>query len=67
MPQASYHPFDLLELAEKDLNLITQMLNQLMEHFQQQTLKPLPYKVFPIVQVVEAFRYMAQPNISVKL
>jgi len=59
-PEASYHPFDLLELAEKDPNLITQMLNQLMEHFQQQTLKPLPYKVFPIVQVVEAFRYMAQ-------
>ncbi|MDJ0597118.1 MAG: SDR family NAD(P)-dependent oxidoreductase, partial [Pleurocapsa sp. MO_226.B13] len=54
-----YLPFDLLEVAEQNPRLIAQMLRELMLQFQQGRLQPLPYKVFPIDRVVDAFRYMA--------
>ncbi|MDJ0569456.1 MAG: type I polyketide synthase [Pleurocapsa sp. MO_192.B19] len=55
----SYFPFDLLEVAQQDPDLITQMLRELMPQFRQGILQPLPHKVFPMAQVVDAFRYMA--------
>ncbi|MBE9045186.1 type I polyketide synthase [Pleurocapsales cyanobacterium LEGE 10410] len=55
----SYFPFDLLEVAEQNPGLIAQMLRELMQQFRQGILQPLPHKIFPIAQVVNAFRYMA--------
>ena len=55
----SYFPFDLLEVAAQNPNLIAQMLRELMQQFRQKRLQPLPHKVFPLDRVVDAFRYMA--------
>ncbi|MFN6530352.1 SDR family NAD(P)-dependent oxidoreductase [Nostoc sp. ChiSLP03a] len=55
----SYFAFDLGEVHQKYPSLISPMLQQLMEQFQTGTLKPLPQTVFPLEQVVDAFRYMA--------
>lgn len=55
----SYIPFDLLEVAGQNPDLIAQMLKGLMQHFRQGVLQPLPHKIFAIARVVDAFRYMA--------
>ncbi|WP_226594817.1 zinc-binding dehydrogenase, partial [Microseira wollei] len=55
----SYFPFDLGEVNQSHPGLILAMLQQLMEQFQQGTLKPLPQTVFSLKQVVDSFRYMA--------
>ena len=59
-PDAQYFPFDLGEVAQENPGLITQIMDCLGQQFEQGALKPLPYKVFDIEQVVEAFRYMQQ-------
>jgi len=59
-PDVAYFPFDLLELSMQDAGLIASMLGELIEDFRQGSLKPLPYKVFALQDVVSAFRYMAQ-------
>ena len=59
-PDAKYFPFDLGEVAQQNPSLIAQMQGSLAEEFEQGCLKPLPHKVFPMEQVVEAFRYMQQ-------
>ena len=56
----SYFPFDLGEVAQSTPSLIAPMLRELMAWFKQGTLKPLPHQVFPLQDVVSAFRYMAQ-------
>ena len=56
----SYLPFDLLDISQQNPSLIASMLKELMQEFQQGSLKPLPHKVFPIEEAVSAFRYMAQ-------
>ncbi len=59
-PDVSYFPFDLLDISLHNPSSIAAMLKELMQDFRQSTLKPLPHKVFPIENVVNAFRYMAQ-------
>ncbi|MEM9217871.1 MAG: aminotransferase class I/II-fold pyridoxal phosphate-dependent enzyme [Cyanobacteria bacterium P01_F01_bin.150] len=59
-PDVTYFPFDLLEVSNADPALITTLLTELMDQFQQQTLAPLPKTVFPIDAAPDAFRYMAQ-------
>ncbi len=59
-PDAQYFPFDLGEVAQQNPRLIPQMLHSLGQQFEQGAIKPLPHKVFPLQQVVEAFRYMQQ-------
>lgn len=56
----AYYPFDLLEISMQNPGLIASMLEELMEEFKQGNLKPLPHKVFPLQDIVGAFRYMAQ-------
>ena len=56
----SYFPFDLLQVSQQDPDLIARLLAQLEQQFVAQTLKPLPYKEFPIQKADDAFRYMAQ-------
>jgi myxalamid-type polyketide synthase MxaB len=59
-PDVAYFPFDLLDISLQDPGLIASMLKELMAEFSQGSLKPLPHKVFPLQDVVSAFRYMAQ-------
>jgi 8-amino-7-oxononanoate synthase len=54
-----YFPFDLLDVSNQDPDLITDLLQELLPAFQQE-LKPLPHTTFPVVEVADAFRYMAQ-------
>ena len=56
----SYYPFDLLEVSQRDPDLIATLFAELRRQFVEQQLQPLPHKVFPIKQADAAFRYMAQ-------
>ncbi len=57
---ATYCPFDLLNLSLDNPGLIAAMLEHLMLEFQHDRLQPLPHTVFPLQDVVSAFRFMAQ-------
>jgi len=59
-PAVTYLPFDLLDISLDTPELITTLLQQVMARFEQEEYAPLPHKIFPIQQGVEAFRYMAQ-------
>ena len=54
-----YFPFDLLEIAQDNPDLISNLWSELTPCLETGDLKPLPYKVFPIEESVQAFRYMA--------
>jgi len=58
-PDVSYFPFDLLEIARDNPDLIARLWSELIPSFETGDLKPLPYTVFPIEEAVKAFRYMA--------
>ncbi|MGJ3251819.1 MAG: aminotransferase class I/II-fold pyridoxal phosphate-dependent enzyme [Elainellaceae cyanobacterium] len=59
-PDVLYCPFDLLAVSQKAPHLVAAMLTDLIQQFQQGTLKPLTHTVFPVEDVPAAFRYMAQ-------
>lgn len=59
-PDVSYLPFDLLDISLETPGHINQWLQDLMPLFEQGKLQPLPHQIFPIEQLVDAFRYMAQ-------
>ncbi|MEA5619314.1 SDR family NAD(P)-dependent oxidoreductase [Cronbergia sp. UHCC 0137] len=59
-PVADYFLVDLFEFCHQQPELIQNMLQQLVEEFEQHRLKPLAAKVFPMTQIVDAFRYMQQ-------
>ncbi len=56
----AYHPFDLLDISIETPENIRTWLLELLPLFGQGKLKPLPHRVFPIEQTVDAFRFMAQ-------
>jgi acyl transferase domain-containing protein/acyl carrier protein len=57
---AVYCPFDLLNISLENPPLVASMLAHLSEEFQHDRLQPLPHRVFPLEDVVNAFRFMAQ-------
>ncbi len=59
-PDVNYHVVDLGEASQADAGLIQSMFGELLPAFECGALKPLPLKVFPISNAVDAFRYMAQ-------
>jgi acyl transferase domain-containing protein/acyl carrier protein len=59
-PDVSYFPFDLLDVAQATPDLVTTMLQEIMEQFRLGNFRPLPHQTFPLEQSVEAFRHMAQ-------
>ncbi|MDC3009338.1 thioester reductase domain-containing protein [Synechococcus sp. AH-736-G20] len=59
-PDATYHRFDLLEVAAQDPQPLRQRLLRLVEAAQQQRLVTLPTTAFPVERCKEAFRQMAQ-------
>lgn len=59
-PTLKYHRYDLgLEMVN-DMPFIRTMLNGILSDFEQGILKPLPLRAFPMEDVREAFRFMAQ-------
>ena len=56
----NYFPFDLLEVSDRNPDLIATMFAELREQLVAGKLQPLPHKVFSIQQADDAFRYMAQ-------
>ena len=56
----AYHPINLAATFQENPDLVGGLLSDLLKEFSAGRLTPLPLKVFPIGEVVEAFRYMAQ-------
>jgi len=59
-PNAQYALIDLMSLAQQHPDLIQSMLQELMQLFENDKLKPLPRQVFSIQNVISAFRHMQQ-------
>ena len=59
-PDAAYLPFDLLEVAAAEPQLVRQLLLDFLADLEQGTYQPIPIEVFPISAVPEAFRLLAQ-------
>jgi NADPH:quinone reductase-like Zn-dependent oxidoreductase len=59
-PDAAYLPFDLLEVAAAEPQLVRQLLLGLLADLEQGVYQPIPIEVFPITAVQEAFRLLAQ-------
>ena len=59
-PDISYFIVDLVQICQQQPALIKSMLHDLMLQFKAGQLKPLPRKLFPITDVISAFRYMQQ-------
>ena len=57
-PDVKYFPFDLIEEFARDNQLYSKIWDNLSQYFEHNDLQPLPYKEFPIEDVVEAFRYL---------
>ena len=56
----SYFGIDADQLMAERPHLTRRLFKDLMQLFDEGTLKPLPYRAFPAAQAVEAFRYMQQ-------
>jgi len=59
-PDATYLPFDLLEVAAAEPQLIRGLLEQLVADLEAGRYQLLPIQQFPLSQTAEAFRLMAQ-------
>jgi myxalamid-type polyketide synthase MxaB len=59
-PDVAYHTFDLNTLLLKDPGVVSRTLETLWPFFADGRLHPLPQKVFPVQDVVEAYRYVQQ-------
>lgn len=58
-PDASYHVIDLLYDAGQDPELIGELFAAIMPLFESESLRPLPVRVYPAANTVDAFRGMA--------
>jgi acyl transferase domain-containing protein/NADPH:quinone reductase-like Zn-dependent oxidoreductase/SAM-dependent methyltransferase/acyl carrier protein len=56
----AYYPINLAATFQENPGLVGTLLSDLLKEFSGGRLKPLPIKVFPVGEVVAAFRYMAQ-------
>lgn len=56
----SYFVIDLAQHLEEKPEFVASMLSELGEKFAAGVYEALPHKVFPVTEVVEAFRFMAQ-------
>ncbi len=59
-PDVRYHLYDLGARCEADPPLLQGMLGELIGALERGEIEPLPIQVFPLDQVSEAFRFMAQ-------
>ena len=56
----SYHAIDLDMVSRDKPELISELLAELMGHFEKGALQPLPHTHFTAPEIIDAFRYMAQ-------
>ncbi len=56
----SYYPINLAATFRENPQLVASLMAGLTKDFENGLLKPLPLTVFPVEQVTDAFRYMAQ-------
>ena len=56
----SYFPINLVELAAEQPELIQSMFQELIDKFTRGLLQPPPLKLFPLEDIIGAFRYMQQ-------
>ena len=56
----SYFVVDLAQHLQEKPEYVAEMFSELAENFAAEEYKPLPYTSFPVTDVVDAFRYMAQ-------
>ncbi|PCI25327.1 MAG: hypothetical protein COB67_10830 [SAR324 cluster bacterium] len=56
----SYFAIDLIKILEKQPDYFATLLQEVLQAMEQNHFKPLPVKVFPASQVVDAFHHMAQ-------
>lgn len=56
----AWHTIDLAQVLAERPACVTSILDELTERFATGDYGPLPHKVFPIAEVVAAFRFMAQ-------
>jgi NADPH:quinone reductase-like Zn-dependent oxidoreductase/malonyl CoA-acyl carrier protein transacylase/SAM-dependent methyltransferase len=56
----SFYSVDLDRLCAERPDYVESILEEVMALFENGTLHPLPYRIFPITDVVNAFRHMAQ-------
>ena len=66
-PEAVYHVVDLLQTARQDPEQIAVMFQELLAALQEGKLRPLPLRIFPVKNALEAFRTMAQARHTGKL
>ncbi|MGE3267190.1 MAG: SDR family NAD(P)-dependent oxidoreductase [Chloroflexota bacterium] len=59
-PRAQYLPYDLGDPMRQAPALLRSMLIDILGEFERGALEPLPLQVFPMSEVDEAFRFMAQ-------
>ncbi|MCB0190966.1 MAG: SDR family NAD(P)-dependent oxidoreductase [Anaerolineae bacterium] len=59
-PDVSYHYVDMLSVAQQVPTTIRTILTHLLEKIKSNRLKPLPQTIFPISEVMQAFRTMQQ-------
>jgi myxalamid-type polyketide synthase MxaB len=59
-PEAAYHTFDLDQAIDRDAGLPHRTLGQVREWFEVGRLRPLPQRVFPVQDAVEAYRFLQQ-------
>jgi NADPH:quinone reductase-like Zn-dependent oxidoreductase/acyl carrier protein len=56
----SYFVIDLVQHGQTRPDFVASLLREIQERFEAGVYQPLRYTVFPITEVVDAFRYMAQ-------
>jgi len=66
-PDVAYYLTDLVEVGEQQPTLIQGLLQALMAHFAQGTLRPLPQTTFTMDNALSAFRYMQQAKHTGKI
>jgi myxalamid-type polyketide synthase MxaB len=59
-PDVAYFTFDFNEVTDRDPGLVQTTLGQVRQWFEEGRLRPLPKTVFPVQDVVEAYRYLQQ-------
>ena len=66
-PDAHYYPYDLGEATAQDPTLLTSLWSEVRAGFTTGQLTPLPYTVFPVTRIVDAFRYLQQTRHTGKI
>jgi myxalamid-type polyketide synthase MxaB len=59
-PDVSYHAFELYQTVDRDPTLPHRTLGEVRAWFEAGRLRPLPQRVFPVRNAVEAYRFLQQ-------